>query len=290
MSHGRAKAGPVGPRRDRRPSPTLVKDERHLTALYLLTVADIRGTSPKVWNAWKAKLLEDLYRITLRVLGGEPHSADRELKNRQEEALATLRLFGLPRRRARGAVEAARRGLLPAPRRLRHRLADARAVRPHRQRQAGGQVPPGADRRRPAGGRVRQGPARPVRAHLQLFRPQELQHPRRQDPHHAARLRARHLPGHRAELRQELPRHHQPDRARTVRAADDRRRRCRRPRAGACRACRAPSRSRRRSTCGPTNAASTTCCRSRPTTAPACCTRSPTCSRATASTCTPPRS
>ncbi|MGB9107312.1 MAG: [protein-PII] uridylyltransferase, partial [Telluria sp.] len=32
----------------------LVKDERHLTALYLLTVADIRGTSPKVWNAWKA--------------------------------------------------------------------------------------------------------------------------------------------------------------------------------------------------------------------------------------------
>ena len=74
----------------------LVKDERHLTALYLLTVADIRGTSPKVWNAWKAKLLEDLYRTTLRVLGGEPHSADRELKNRQQEALATLRLYGLP--------------------------------------------------------------------------------------------------------------------------------------------------------------------------------------------------
>ncbi|RSZ60317.1 [protein-PII] uridylyltransferase [Massilia atriviolacea] len=74
----------------------LVRDERHLTALYLLTVADIRGTSPKVWNAWKAKLLEDLYKVTLRVLGGEPHSADRELKNRQEEAMATLRLYGLP--------------------------------------------------------------------------------------------------------------------------------------------------------------------------------------------------
>ncbi|MGH8854654.1 MAG: [protein-PII] uridylyltransferase [Telluria sp.] len=72
-----------------------VKDERHLTALYLLTVADIRGTSPKVWNAWKAKLLEDLYRVTLRVLGGEPHSADRELRTRQKEALATLRLYGL---------------------------------------------------------------------------------------------------------------------------------------------------------------------------------------------------
>jgi [protein-PII] uridylyltransferase len=73
----------------------LVKDERHLTGLYLLTVADIRGTSPKVWNAWKAKLLEDLYKVTLRVLGGEPPSPDRELRARQQEALATLRLFGL---------------------------------------------------------------------------------------------------------------------------------------------------------------------------------------------------
>lgn len=72
-----------------------VKDERHLTALYLLTVADIRGTSPKVWNAWKGKLLEDLYRITLRVLGGEAPSADRELKNTQQEAIKTLRLYGL---------------------------------------------------------------------------------------------------------------------------------------------------------------------------------------------------
>jgi len=74
----------------------LLKDERHLTALYLLTVADIRGTSPKVWNAWKGKLLEDLYRITLRVLGGEAPSTDRDLKNRQEEALKTLRLYSIP--------------------------------------------------------------------------------------------------------------------------------------------------------------------------------------------------
>ncbi len=73
----------------------LVKDERHLTALYLLTVCDIRGTSPKVWNAWKGKLLEDLYKITLRVLGGETPSTDRELKNRQEDALKALRLLGI---------------------------------------------------------------------------------------------------------------------------------------------------------------------------------------------------
>ncbi|RZI42297.1 [protein-PII] uridylyltransferase [Herbaspirillum sp. HC18] len=75
---------------------SLVKDERHLTALYLLTVADIRGTSPKVWNAWKGKLLEDLYRMTLRVLGGEDPSTEHELKNRQDAALKTLRLYGLP--------------------------------------------------------------------------------------------------------------------------------------------------------------------------------------------------
>ncbi|MBR7782099.1 [protein-PII] uridylyltransferase [Undibacterium luofuense] len=73
-----------------------VKDERHLTALYLLTVCDIRGTSPKVWNAWKGKLLEDLYKMTLRALGGEMPTKDRELRNRQEDALKALRLAGLP--------------------------------------------------------------------------------------------------------------------------------------------------------------------------------------------------
>ncbi|MGH8734980.1 MAG: HD domain-containing protein, partial [Burkholderiales bacterium] len=45
----------------------LVQTERRLVALYLFTVADVRGTSPKVWNAWKGKLLEDLFRATRRV-------------------------------------------------------------------------------------------------------------------------------------------------------------------------------------------------------------------------------
>jgi len=72
-----------------------VGDERHLTALYLLTVADVRGTSPKVWNAWKGKLLEDLYRVTLRVLGGAKPDASSELAQHQEESRATLRLYGI---------------------------------------------------------------------------------------------------------------------------------------------------------------------------------------------------
>jgi [protein-PII] uridylyltransferase len=72
-----------------------VGDMRTLTALYLLTVADIRGTSPKVWNAWKGKLLEDLYRQTLRVLTAETGTrpnADAEVEQRKTEARALLAL------------------------------------------------------------------------------------------------------------------------------------------------------------------------------------------------------
>lgn len=73
-----------------------VGNERYLTALYLLTVADIRGTSPKVWNAWKGKLLEDLYRYTLRALGGRAPDAGAEVESRKREALQMLALHALP--------------------------------------------------------------------------------------------------------------------------------------------------------------------------------------------------
>ncbi|MGH8675808.1 MAG: [protein-PII] uridylyltransferase [Burkholderiales bacterium] len=69
--------------------------ERRLTALYLLTVADIRGTSPKVWNAWKAKLLEDLYRATRRVLAGEAPLPESAVAEHQAEAARLLRLYAL---------------------------------------------------------------------------------------------------------------------------------------------------------------------------------------------------
>jgi len=73
-----------------------VGNERYLTALYLLTVADIRGTSPKVWNAWKGKLLEDLYRYTLRTLGGHAPSPAAEVEAHKREALVKLALHSLP--------------------------------------------------------------------------------------------------------------------------------------------------------------------------------------------------
>ncbi|MDO8279252.1 MAG: [protein-PII] uridylyltransferase, partial [Burkholderiaceae bacterium] len=73
-----------------------VGNERYLTALYLLTVADIRGTSPKVWNAWKGKLLEDLYRYTLRTLGGRAPDPQAEVEARKREALVLLALHAQP--------------------------------------------------------------------------------------------------------------------------------------------------------------------------------------------------
>jgi [protein-PII] uridylyltransferase len=75
---------------------TRLGDERHLTALYLLTVADIRGTSPKVWNAWKAKLLEDLYWATRNFLAGTQYSVATSIQARQDEARAKLRLYAVP--------------------------------------------------------------------------------------------------------------------------------------------------------------------------------------------------
>jgi [protein-PII] uridylyltransferase len=66
---------------------TLMHDERTLTALYILTVADIRGTSPTVWNAWKGKLLEDLYRSTRRILRGETEYAASAITAKREQSL-----------------------------------------------------------------------------------------------------------------------------------------------------------------------------------------------------------
>jgi [protein-PII] uridylyltransferase len=73
----------------------IVGNERRLVALYLLTVADIRGTSPKVWNGWKAKLLEDLFRLTRRVLAGEAPALDTAVAEKQAEAARLLRLYAL---------------------------------------------------------------------------------------------------------------------------------------------------------------------------------------------------
>jgi [protein-PII] uridylyltransferase len=66
-----------------------IRNDRYLVALYLLTVADIRGTSAKVWNAWKGKLLEDLFWSTRRyMMGGKIADQVGEVRQRSMEMLS----------------------------------------------------------------------------------------------------------------------------------------------------------------------------------------------------------
>lgn len=76
---------------------SLVRTPYRLTALYLLTVSDIRGTSPKVWNNWKARLLEELYHRTLALLNHSGAVADMPqdaFHEKTTEAERRLRLYG----------------------------------------------------------------------------------------------------------------------------------------------------------------------------------------------------
>lgn len=71
-----------------------VGDQERLDNLYLLTVADMRATSPKVWNDWKGKLLSDLYHHTSRALRrgiGAPIDAETKIREIQAETLDLLK-------------------------------------------------------------------------------------------------------------------------------------------------------------------------------------------------------
>jgi len=82
----------------------LVGDERRLDYLYVLTVADVRGTSPKLWNAWKASLFEEFYNSVKRALRAgleSPIDAEQLVSETQEAALPLLATRGIPAARAR---------------------------------------------------------------------------------------------------------------------------------------------------------------------------------------------
>ncbi|HEX5362853.1 MAG TPA: [protein-PII] uridylyltransferase [Gallionella sp.] len=70
-----------------------IRNDRYLVALYLLTVADVRGTSPKVWNAWKGKLMEDLFHLARHYMS-DGQSADRLGEVRRDSA-NQLNLYAL---------------------------------------------------------------------------------------------------------------------------------------------------------------------------------------------------
>jgi [protein-PII] uridylyltransferase len=75
----------------------LVGTRERLDYLYLLTCADIAGTSPKLWNTWKDRLLADLYFATRRALGEgleRMQGAQERLQEAREATRALLRQRG----------------------------------------------------------------------------------------------------------------------------------------------------------------------------------------------------
>ncbi|MDO5070701.1 MAG: [protein-PII] uridylyltransferase [Neisseria zoodegmatis] len=73
-----------------------VQTQERLSALYLLTVSDIRGTNPKLWNSWKAGLLESLFHAATRRFAGESGSRHLLVSRRQQSAVDQLNRAGTP--------------------------------------------------------------------------------------------------------------------------------------------------------------------------------------------------
>lgn len=75
-----------------------VGDEQHLDYLYVLTIADVRGTNPKLWNSWKAQLFDELYglaKLALRRGLENPIDKDELVDERKTAARALLDGSGL---------------------------------------------------------------------------------------------------------------------------------------------------------------------------------------------------
>ncbi len=76
-----------------------IGDQMHLDNLYCLTVADVRGTNPRLWNSWKATLFRDLYELTSQAFRrGLENPIDREqlIGETQSAARAALKESGFP--------------------------------------------------------------------------------------------------------------------------------------------------------------------------------------------------
>lgn len=74
-----------------------VADRQRLDHLYLLTCADIAGTSPKLWNSWKDQLLADLHtatRLALRRGLGQPVASAERIVEHRDAARALLLAAG----------------------------------------------------------------------------------------------------------------------------------------------------------------------------------------------------
>jgi [protein-PII] uridylyltransferase len=266
-----------------------VGNERYLTALYLLTVADIRGTSPKVWNAWKGKLLEDLYRYTLRVLGGRAPDADAEVEARKREALTTLALHAEPFEAHKALWDT-----LDVSYFMRHEASDIAWHARQLSRHVGKAKAVVRARRSSAGEGMQVLVYTPDAPDLFAricgyfdeagfsILDAKIHTAKNGYALDTFQVVSPTLADHYRELAAMV----EADLDRTIENPA----RCRRPARAACRAASKASLSRRAWTCGPTKKPSAGCSASRPATASGCCTASRGCWRATASTCNWPRS
>ncbi|MBK1703861.1 [protein-PII] uridylyltransferase [Halochromatium glycolicum] len=75
-----------------------VGEINRLDYLYLLTVADVRGTNPKRWSSWKDALLRELYQAARRALDrglDNPQAQDVLIEQKQNEAMRILAREGI---------------------------------------------------------------------------------------------------------------------------------------------------------------------------------------------------
>ena len=71
----------------------LMETTEQLNNLYLLTVADIRATSPNLWNSWKDSLLKNLYQLTYLALDRgleNPKRTTEAIDDTKKQVLQTL--------------------------------------------------------------------------------------------------------------------------------------------------------------------------------------------------------
>src|SRR5438445_5779925 len=74
-----------------------VQSPERLRLLLVLTVADMRAVSAKVWNGWKATLLRELYARVAEVLAGGLSTTERDVRVARSREAAALMLTGWPR-------------------------------------------------------------------------------------------------------------------------------------------------------------------------------------------------
>lgn len=67
-----------------------VENKRQLKYLYLLTIADVKGTNPKLWNQWKAVLFAKLYQYTLTNFKGRVTDIQEHIQRKKHSTLKRL--------------------------------------------------------------------------------------------------------------------------------------------------------------------------------------------------------